>query len=127
MRRLIAIVTVVSVIFLAMLLVTTTPSTAGPLVILGFFVFLYFAALGVLTFLFHSLGSVVSRAPFMKKGRAGADRVSFKSAYYHASVIALVPVMLIAIQSVSQIGVYQILLVCFFAVVAWIYITNRTT
>lgn len=111
---------------LAMLLAATTPSTAGPLVILGFFVFLYLAALGVLTFLFHGLSAVVAKMPPFGKRRLKIGDFSFKRAYYHASVIALVPVMLVAIQSVNEIGVYQILLVCFFAVIAWVYVTNRT-
>lgn len=113
-------------VMLTILLATTAPSTAGPLVILGFFVFLYLAALGVLTFLLYGLSSILAKAPSIGKTKLKVGGLSFKRAYYYASVTALVPVMLTAIQSVREIGVYQILLVCFFAVIAWIYVTNRT-
>ncbi len=120
--RIVAIMTVVSAVMLGVLLFTTTPSSTGPLGILGFFVFMYITALGVLTFLFWSIGLLAAKLP-SKRRRTFA--VTPKGAYYYASVIALVPVMLIAIQSVGEVGVYQVLLVSFFVVIAWIYVTNR--
>lgn len=125
LRRSIAILTVVSVIMLGILLATTTPSTAGPLGILGFFIFMYLTALGVLTFLFHGLSLIASKVPLIKQRRFSVGEISLKSAYYYASVIASVPVMFVAMQSVGQIGAYQVLLISFFVVVAWVYVTNR--
>ena len=120
--------TVSSVVMLAILLTATTPSTAGPLGILGLFVFMYATALGVLTFLFHGAGLIFSRVLLARRQKIlpQSREISFKKAYYYASVIALIPVMLIAMQSVGQIGMYQILLIGFFAIIAWLYVTNRT-
>lgn len=126
LRRVIVAMTVASVVMLAILLTVTTPSTAGPLGILGFFVFMYAAALGVLTFLFRGVSLIFSKISPTKRRAMVPQEISFKKAYYYASVIALVPVMLIAMQSVGQIGMYQILLISFFTVIAWLYVTNRT-
>lgn len=119
--------TVVSALMLGVLLFTTTPSSTGPLGILGFFVFMYLTALGVLTFLFWSLSLFASRILSARRTRLKMRNTTFRGAYYYASVVALVPVMLIAIQSVGEVGVYQVLLMSFFVVIAWIYVTNRTS
>lgn len=111
---------------LVVLLTTTTPSTAGPLGILGLFVFMYIAALGVLTFLFRWTSFMLSRIFPAKRQKLVPREMTLKKAYYYASAVALVPVMLVAMQSVGQIGVYQLLLVGFFTVIAWLYVTNRT-
>ena len=125
LRQTIGIVTIVSTLMLGLLLTQTTPSTAGPLGILGFFVFMYGATLGALTFLFYGLGNVASKVPLLKQRKLEGGRASFKNAYYFASVAAVAPVMLIAMLSVGQIGPYQVLLVGIFVTVAWIYVKNR--
>lgn len=126
LRRAIVAMTVMSVAVLVILLTTTTPSTAGPLGILVFFVFMYLSVLGVLTFLFRGTSLIISRVSPTRRQKVLPQEISFKRAYYYASVMALVPVMLIAMQSVGQIGVYQILLIGLFTIIAWLYVTNRT-
>lgn len=121
----IVITTTTAAIMLVVLLFTTTPHNTGPLGILGFFVFMYIAALGVLTFLFQGASFFVSKIS-LERGRKVIDRqLSLRQSYYRASVVALVPVMLIAMQSVGGVGVYQLLLVAVFVIVAWLYVTNR--
>src|SRR5690606_5323563 len=61
LKRIIAATTVLSALMLGVLLFTTTPSSTGPLGILGFFVFMYLTALGVLTFLFWSMNIFISK------------------------------------------------------------------
>lgn len=126
-KKIVAIITCVSIMMLWALLVTTSPSSAGPLGILIFFVLMYTAALGALTFLFYGIGLIALRATGMTRGKIRFGEISFQKAYYYASVGGLAPVMLIAMQSVSQVGFYQFLLVIFFIVVAWIYVAKRTT
>ncbi len=127
LKQFIATMTVVSAVMLIILFFTTTPSSTGPLGILGFFVLMYLAALGVLTFLFNFFNLFASRVLPRKYTRFGMTSVSLQKSYYYASVLALVPVMLVAMQSVGQIGIYQILLVVFFIIVAWVYVMNRTS
>lgn len=125
-KKVIALVTFFSIAFLWMLLVMTSPSSAGPLGILIFFLLLYIAVLGALTFLFYEGSSVYARVAHLVKGKSNVERLSFHRAYYYASVGALAPVMILAMQSVSQIGIYQLLLVVFFVTIAWVYIAKRT-
>jgi hypothetical protein len=111
---------------LFVLLTTTTPSTAGPLGILSFFICMYIAALGVLTFLFQGASLLLAKLSPMKRRKIIPGGLSLKKAYYYASVLALVPIMLLAMQSVGEIGMYQLLLVGFFTFIAWLYVANRT-
>lgn len=126
LQRGIVFTTAISIVMLVVLLFTTTPLQTGPLGILGFFVFMYSTALGVLTFLFHGISALLARVTSMKSGRYTTRELSLRRSYYYASVVALVPIMLIAMQSVGEVGIYQLLLIIFFVVIAWIYVTNRT-
>lgn len=126
LRRVVVIMTSVSAVMLGLLLVATTPLSAGPLGILGFFVFLYITTLGVLTFLFRGISLVAPKFRLSPKSSKAKSGLPFRKAYYYASVIALAPIMIIAMQSVAEIGVYQVLLVGFFSVIAWVYVSNRT-
>ena len=123
-KRVIAIMTMFAVGMLCILLLKTTPSQVGPVGVLGFFVLLYMAVLGALTFLFFGLGVGLRK---MVPERPGSRKVSFRKSYYYASVVALVPVMLIALQSVSRVGVPQVALMILFVAVALVYISRRTT
>lgn len=125
LARIVAAITGVSAVMLLVLFFTTTPATAGPLGILSFFVFMYLTALGVLTFLFRAGSVVLSRLTPQGQTRFRASDITLRKSYYYSSVIAAVPVMFIAIQSVGDVGIYQILLILFFAAIAWIYVSNR--
>ena len=121
-----AISTVVAAAMLCVLLITTTPLSTGPLGILGFFVFMYITALGMLSFLFRGVSVFIHKAIPHRRSKFAGRELNLKQSYYYASVVALAPVMLIAMQSVGEIGLYQLLLVGFFVIVAWLYVTNRT-
>ena len=128
LQRSIALLTIVSVLMLLVLVTTTSPANAGPVGILGFFVFMYGAALGVLTFLFRFLGMVLIKIVPKNRMRALLGQgVTFRKSYYYATVAASIPVMVMAMQTVGEIGIYQILLIIFFVVVAWIFVANRTS
>lgn len=126
LKRILAAATVISCVIICGLLVMTTPSESGPLGILAFFVFMYLAALGVLTFLFYGISLFIAKATVTITRKPAIGRLAFRKAYYYASAAALAPVMLIAMQSVNQIGVYQFLLVLLFVMMAWVYIAKRT-
>ena len=52
--------------------------------------------------------------------------MQFRRAYYFSTVLAAAPVMLVGLQSVTSVGIYEVLLVALFEVVACIYIGRRT-
>lgn len=111
---------------LVVLLLTTEPATIGPVGILGIFILMYVSVLGVLTFLLHTGSKLMKKmvSPFAFK--RPFVTLSLRRAYYFSSVIALAPVMIIGMQSVGGVGVYELLLIGFFEIVACIYIAKRT-
>jgi hypothetical membrane protein len=52
-------------------------------------------------------------------------KMEFRRAYYFSTVLAAAPVMLIGLQSVQSIGVYEVILVLIFEVVACLYVSRR--
>jgi len=51
--------------------------------------------------------------------------MQFRRAYYFSTVLAAAPVMLVGLQSVQSVGIYEVLLVVLFEVVACVYISRR--
>jgi len=51
--------------------------------------------------------------------------MAFRRAYYFSTVLAAAPVMLIGLQSVQSVGVYELLLVGIFEIVACVYVSKR--
>ena len=49
----------------------------------------------------------------------------FRRAYYYSAVLAAAPVMIIALQSVRAINIYELLLVIAFEVIACLYVSRR--
>lgn len=111
---------------LVIVLQTTTPATIGPLGILFVFVLMYMSALSVLTFLLFAASKIVSGVASSMMIRRPMQRLSLLRAYYFSSVIALVPVMLIGMQSVGEVGLYDVILIVVFVIISCIYITKRT-
>jgi hypothetical protein len=123
-KMIISIITAVSLCLLLALINITTPVSAGPLGILSVFVLTYLLSLGVTTFLLYFTSCLVVRLlnSFIKKQ---IKELTFKQSYYYSTILAAVPVMLIGLQSVGAIGVYELLLIGLFAIVGCIYISKR--
>lgn len=49
----------------------------------------------------------------------------FRKAYYLSTVLAAAPVMLIGLQSVGSVGIYEVILVFIFEIVACLYVARR--
>ncbi|MDX2776276.1 hypothetical protein PV379_02785 [Streptomyces caniscabiei] len=124
--KIIAFSSVFAIVCLVFLLQTTTPATIGPLGILLVFVLMYIAALGVLTFLIIGVQRLVLKSMSMIDSRRSFAPMNTMRAYYFASVMALAPVMIIGMQSVGEVGVYELSLVVIFLVIACVYIAKRT-
>lgn len=124
--KLVAIVSLASAVLLAVLLQVTTPATIGPLGILIVFILMYVSVLGVLTFLIYGASKVGVRLSRGVTVRRPLHPLTFGRAYYYSTVVALAPVMLIGMQSVGNVGVYEVGLVVVFVAIACIYITKRS-
>lgn len=124
--KIIVFCSIASAIGLVVLLQTTTPATIGPLGILLVFILMYVTALGVLTFLFVAINHLTLKIIEVLDSRKMYTPMSLTRAYYFASVTALAPVMIIGMQSVSQVGPYELLLVVIFLAVSSVYVAKRT-
>ena len=126
LKKIITITTIMSLCSLVVLLNVTTPSSAGPFGILAIFVFAYLLSLGLVTcFIFWG-----SRA-FVYFSRLFATRkpiltLDLKRSYYFATVFAAAPIILIGLQSVGSIGLYESSLVVIFVAIGCIYVSKRT-
>ncbi len=118
-------ISLASLLLLALILSVSTPSSAGPLGILGVFVLAYLVFLGFFTFLIYGASRMLGKLILAKSGSPRSREVSLQKAYYYSSVIALIPVMLVGLQSVGGVGVYEFFLVILFAFIGVIYVSKR--
>ncbi len=103
-----------------------TPAGGGALGILAVFLLAYVTLLSAVTFGLWALSRVVLKVGSeIRPGRSG-EKLSLKKAYYYASVIALAPVILISLQSVGGVGIYEVGLVFVFVLLGCLYIARRT-
>lgn len=126
MKKILAISLVVSITLLIILMQTTTPATIGPLGILITFAFIYIAVVCGVTFLLFWIGRIIEKLSSKVTVKRPIQSLTFIKAYYYASVISLAPVMLIGMQSVGEVGVYEVLLVSVFVAISCVYIAKRT-
>lgn len=117
--------TTVATIGLVLLLNLTTPMQAGPSGILFVFILAYIIALGGMTFTIHGVSRLVVKLTTHTITRRPFQVIDMKHSYYYASLIALAPVMLIGIQSVGGVGLYETLLVGVFVFVGCVYVSRR--
>lgn len=121
--KVIAIATLIAFVFLSAILQTTSPSTSHPVVILVVFSLMYVLALGVLTFLILAINRVIHY--FAPEHHKRSVYLSSENSYYYASALALAPVLFFGMQSVGYAGVYELILVILFEVIACFYIYRR--
>ena len=124
--KIIALSSISAAVCLIFLLQATTPATIGPLGILLVFILMYITALGGLFFLILGIQKVFLKLMTIIDSRRVFQSMSFAHAYYFSSVMALAPVMIIGMQSVGRVGVYELSLVVLFLVIACVYIAKRT-
>lgn len=125
LERTLALITLASLCLLSWMLVTTTPATAGPFGLLLIFISAYLAALGLISFFLFGMSRI---AAYVSSGfalRKPLQVMKFRRAYYFSTILAAAPVMLIGLQSVGAIGVYEVALVILFVVIGCVYISKR--
>lgn len=124
--KFIAISGIVAVALLTILLQVTTPATIGPLGLLFVFMMIYVAVLSALTFFIFAVSRLGMRLADRLTVRRPLRPLTLQQAYYYGSVIALGPVMILGMQSVGAVGVYETLLVGMFTVLGCVYIAKRS-
>jgi len=125
LQRIIAIITLASFGLLVTMLVTTTPASAGPFGLLLIFISAYLTSLGLVSFFLYGASRVLVYATSGFALRRPAQVMPFRRAYYYSTILAAAPVMLIGLQSVGSIGIYEFALVVIFVVIGCVYISKR--
>ncbi len=106
---------------------TSNTSTINPLGILSVFVLLYFFWLSIFFIILHLSFLLLRKTALLKffidkrQGKPFRERV----AYYVASIFAFMPVLILAIQSVNQLTIRDVLLVTVFVSLAVFYVIKR--
>jgi len=104
-----------------LLMNSTTPSEAHPIIILLFFLLLYIAVLIVV------MAGLVAGSKLISKmsRRRQRSTIAYDQAYMIASLLALAPVMLVAMNSVGGVSFREVLLIVLFELIALFYLWKR--
>lgn len=126
-ERLVYIIPVASVIILLSLFQVTDPESVGPGGILAAFILLYIFFASCLFIMLHFGIGVVSRA-LQRNGAIEQRqwRVGVRKSYYIASILAFVPVCFLAMRSIDQLQLGDVILVIIFATIAIFYVVKRS-
>ena len=123
--RIIATLSLASLCVLSLMLTFTSPATAGPFGLLVIFITAYLTFVGLISFFLFGINRLVIMVSSGMTIQKPLRAMDFKCAYYYSTVLAAAPVMLIGLQSVQSIGIYEIILVLIFEVVACLYVSRR--
>ena len=125
LKIIILIITVSSLCLLGILLITTTPATAGPFGLLAVFILAYLSLIGVVALLLTGFSRIIAYLATVMISRKPFEVLTLKRAYYYSTIIAAAPIMLIGLQSVGSVGLYEYLLMVIFIVIGCLYISKR--
>ncbi len=106
----------------------TNPGTVGPLGILFVFILLYLFWASTFFIILHLGFSIFRKTSLFKIFMTKRENKPFnwRASYYIASIIAFMPVLLLAMQSVNQLTIRDIVLVVLFTGLAIFYVSRRT-
>lgn len=125
LQRIIATLSLASLCVLSAMLTFTTPASAGPFGLLVIFICAYLTFIGLISFFLYGMSKLIVALTANMAVRKPLTALSFRRAYYFSTVLAAAPVMIIGLQSVRAINVYELLLVIAFEVVACLYVSRR--
>ncbi len=114
----------VAMIVVMALLNMTNPTTAGLLGVLVFFVGAYVFSMCLFYVLLAITKSMIIR--FVSEGRRTVvESIPKSKLYYYSTVTALMPVIFLGMQSVGEVGVFEMTLLGIFEILACFFIHKR--
>ena len=124
--KIIGITTALAGVLFIIVIQTTKPSTIGPVGLLAVFFLLYVWLLGLITLMLwlSARGIAKISRPFTTK--KPLEALSLQRSYYFSSVIALGPVMMVAMQSIGSLKLYEVGLIVIFLLVGILYVAKRS-
>lgn len=123
LRGIIYLLPVLSMAGLVFLWSVTNPSDIGPAGIFAVFVIMYLFWLGIIFILLRGVTYGIKK---IYKRSASPRQFNFKKVYYIATIVAFIPVLILAMQSVGQLELRDVLLVILFAFLAVLYVMKRS-
>ncbi len=123
--RIIATISLASLCVLSYMLTFTSPADAGPFGLLVIFIAAYLTFVGLISFFLFGINRFIVLVSSNMTLRKPVLKVAFKRVYYFSTVLAAAPVLLIGLQSVQSVGIYEVILVVIFEVIACLYISRR--
>lgn len=119
--------TLIAALLLVIVLQTTTPSTVGPLGLLAVFLLLYVIFIGCITELLWVGSKAVAWVGRRLRTRRPIHPMPLTRAYYFSTVLALGPVMLLGMQSIGSLGLYETILITMFLGAGILYVSRRSS
>lgn len=110
---------VAAFVALTLVLNTTNPLHSGPLVILAVFVLIYVFIVAVLSAVFHLVVTILRMI-------RPATRFSMRRGYYVVSIVALAPVLFVALNTLGQLDILEIVLIVLLVGLGCFYVIRRT-
>ncbi|MFZ2544480.1 MAG: hypothetical protein WAW80_00700 [Candidatus Saccharimonadales bacterium] len=126
LAKLLIVTGLVSAGLLFVILTMTTPETGGALAILAVFLLTYCIFISLTTFVLWVCAKIISRISSSVVKRTVNSSLSLRKAYYYSSVIALALVIIISLQSIGRVGVYEVGLIIIFVILGCLYVTKRS-
>lgn len=124
--RIVATAAVIGLGVLLVMLSLTTPATAGPFGLLAIFVSAYLFFLGVVSFFLFGVRKLVIMVSRSFAVRRPPRELSFRRSYYYGTVLAVAPVLVIGLQSVGTVGIYEAMLILLFRdCLACVYVSSH--
>lgn len=116
---------VVSAIVIAAVVNITSPSDMGPFGILLFFASAYSFFMGLFYILLFFLQRIVLRLNVSPAKKAGIETITSLRLYYYSTVIALFPVIYMGMQSMGSVGLFEMVLLVLFEIIACFFVYKR--
>lgn len=113
-------VPILALFALVFLLNYTSPSSAGPISILAVFVLIYIVVFGALALLLRSVNALLR---IVRIGKS----FEMRKWYYVLSVVALAPVLLVALNTLGQLGILELVLVVMLVCLGCFYVIRRSS
>lgn len=125
LAKVIALSTLLAGVLLAIIVTSIPLSTSSVGTILAVFFLLYIVLVGLMAWGGYVLGLVASRMSKSLSLRRPIHAVSLQHSYYLSSVLAFGPIMLLGMNTVSKITIYDIFLIGLFLAIGVFYIQKR--
>lgn len=118
-KRLLAFVAFISAVILFAIMQTTTPAVVNPLVIVLVFLLIYIIIFNLLTLVSIIIYNIISRR------RAVETQMNYGKTAASCGVVALAPVVVVAMRTIGEVHIYSYLLVGAFVVLGLVYVRRQ--